>query len=59
MSELIEKHEQLLDKISDLKAKGEDKAEYKVVKEMLIKWSDKIDVYNRKLKEIREVVNEQ
>lgn len=56
MGELIDKHEQLLDKISAVNASEEDKIRYGIVKEILEKWAEKIDGYNRKIKEIKDTI---
>jgi hypothetical protein len=50
---LILRHEELLNKISELNATDEDKMEFKVTKRILIDLSTQIAEYNRKLKVIK------
>ena len=45
LKDLCSKHEELLTKISKIEATDADKMEYKVVHDMIAKWSDRINSY--------------
>jgi hypothetical protein len=51
--DLNTKHEELLEKISDLNATESDRAEYKAVKDMIFRWCDKINRYEMELNKIK------
>ena len=52
MSDLISMHEILLNKVADLNATSEDKADYKAVSKLISLWATKIADYERKNQEI-------
>ena len=50
------KHDSLLEKISTLQAKDEDKIQYKLVREMISEWSRRINSYNERIGVIKKSV---
>ena len=54
LSELAGRYEDLLDKVSELKATDDEKVEFRVIKRMLIDFSTKINLYNRNIGVIKE-----
>jgi hypothetical protein len=53
LSDLITKHEILLDKISNLNATDEEKMMYKVVRELILVWSTRIANFNEAVNSIK------
>ena len=56
LGDLVEMHETLLKKISNNGASDYDRSEYKIVKEMLVRWSERIENYNRRLEEVKKAM---
>jgi hypothetical protein len=52
---LITQHELLLDKIANLTATDNEKLKYQVVREMLVDWSGKIQMYKDTINDIKKV----
>jgi hypothetical protein len=50
---LVKRHEELLDKVAELKATDQDKVEYQAVKRFLLEMAARLIEYNHKLKEIK------
>jgi hypothetical protein len=57
LKDLCGKHEELLNKISRLDADVNDRVEYKVVKDLIIKWSDRINAYIKAVDTINKEAN--
>ena len=55
LKDLAERHERLLNVISEIKATDEEKIEYLVVRRMLSEWGSKISNYNKKIDEIQKM----
>lgn len=55
LKDLAERHERLLNVISEIKATDEEKIEYLVVRRMLLEWGSKISNYNKKIDEIQKM----
>jgi len=53
LRDLNTKHEELLEKISDLEATESDRAEYKAVKDMILRWADKISRFEAELNKVK------
>ena len=53
LSDLINRHEELLDKIANMAANDNEKIEFTVVKRMLLDLSSKINAYNDKVAQIK------
>jgi len=53
LSDLIVEHERLLDKIAAFEATEEERMEYKVVRKLLLRYSEKINIYHEAIKEIK------
>jgi hypothetical protein len=56
MQDLVEKHMRLLDKVGNLTATDQEKVEYKVVHELVLTWSDRIDSYYKTIRKIEDEV---
>jgi hypothetical protein len=54
LSDLIREHELLLNKISSLEVTDEEKMQYRVVRKMILIWSERITAYNNRIKEIKQ-----
>ena len=54
LKDLCEMHENLLTKISKLEATDDDRRLYKVVLDLIGKWSDRINSYNEAVKKVQE-----
>jgi hypothetical protein len=53
LRDLNTKHDELLDKISELNATESDRAEYKAVRDMILRWCDKINRFEAELNKIK------
>ncbi len=53
LADLIASHDALLDKIASIEATDEEKAEYKVTKNLIYKWSDRIATYYGTINQIK------
>jgi len=53
LRDLNTKHEELLEKISDLEATESDCAEYIAVKNLILRWCEKINNYERELDKLK------
>lgn len=53
LNDLIQEHELLLDKIASIKATDEEKMQYKVVRQMLMLWSNRLAAFTDLIKEIK------
>lgn len=53
LRDLNTKHDELLDRISSLTATDSDRAEYLAVKNMILRWADKISKYEMELNKLK------
>lgn len=58
LSDLINQHERLLEKISEVSATDEEKIEFKVVRRLLLDLAAKINQYNYRIGQIKKIANE-
>jgi len=54
---LVNRHEELLDKISELQVTDEEKIEFKVIKRMILDFASKINLYNNRVETIKKKAN--
>jgi hypothetical protein len=52
LHDALQRHEQLLDRIASLDATDGEKGEYKALKDIIIRWSEKIAAYEDNLKRV-------
>ncbi len=57
LGDLISRHEELLDKVAEVKATEEDKIEFRIVKKILLDFAAKINLYNNRVEAIKERAN--
>ncbi len=58
LSDLIHRHEELMDKVGELEATPEEKIEFKVVKKVILDFASKINLYTSKIETIKKKANE-
>ena len=54
LKDLCSRHETLLGKVSDMEVTDAEKMEYKVVKDLILKWSDRISAYYGAVKTVND-----
>jgi hypothetical protein len=56
LADAIKRHDMLLDRIASLDATDGEKGEYKALREVILRWSEKIAVYEANLKNLNDSV---
>ena len=54
---LVVRHEELLQRIAELKATDEEKLEFVVIKRLLLDFADKLNAYDARIEEIQKKAN--
>jgi hypothetical protein len=56
LNDAIQRHDKLLDRVASLDATDIEKAEYKALREVILRWSEKIVAYEANLKSLNDGV---